>query len=403
MSNSTRVLTFPSDKDVGVLSQWNLEKNRWEKIGAAQGEITVPLKAKLLLRVLDPSTPKGFWRGPLTFLESLEPNALAKLDLSRVTDYHETPDEGKGYFAPIARQTGLVGLDVSSKQLEYIDESVRLKIKDLRLDAGDDDTLIDLVSKMHALTTFTCTRCGFTSDGIAALESLTNLTHLTMVNSRCEIEEWALKKLNKGLEKLVADDIRVGDFSFLREFPELSIVGALDSGWLNDDGLKELSHCKKISTLRLSNCYPITDEGFKYLSEFTELETLQADGTGVTDAGLIALQHATRLQTLYLSKTKVQGDGLRYLEKLPQLDELILTVCKLNQSGIESIAKIPTLTKLRLDESDLSQCSLVALANSRSLTHLYLFNATMSDDIEELRRQLPKCEIAGPKHSPVYG
>lgn len=396
MSNTTRILSFPKDKGVGYLSEWNQETQSWDKIGEAQGEVAVAIDAQIRLAIwnLSPDS-RGWWHESLDFLAVLEPNALACLELERIgsVNYNEE------YFAPVATQTDLVGLKVGPTELALLPNSVRVQIRNLDLDSGDDDTLIKCVSKMTSLESLRGGGCHYTSEGIAALSSLPNLQYITLANNQPAIKGWAIKKLNKGLKKLVIDQISYEDFTFLREFPDLNMVGGFNDNWLDDEALKELRNCKKMRFIRLTHAHPVTDEGFKHISEFSELETLYADGAQITDSGLTAIKNNKKLRKLSLAKTKITGDGLNILENLIELVDLDLGECTLNQAAVDAISKLPNLKKLSLTRSDLTDCSLSPLALVQSLERLYLADATISGDIEELKKEMPNCEIF---HGAVY-
>ena len=274
MSNTTRILTFPKDKGVGFLAKWNQENQSWDQIGEARGRVAVPRDAQIRLTVwnLSPES-RGWWLDSLAFLEALEPDALARLELERIGSVNQNEE----YFASVATQKDLTDLRVGPTELSFLPKSVRVKVRNLDLDSGDDDTLIKCVSKMTSLESLRGGGCHYTSEGIAALSSLPNLQYITLANNQPAIKGWAIKKLNKGLKKLVIDKISYEDFSFLREFPELNMVGGFNDNWLDDEALRELRNCKKMRFIRLTHAHPLTDEGFKHLSEFSELETLYAD------------------------------------------------------------------------------------------------------------------------------
>lgn len=87
--------------------------------------MTVPSDAKIKLKVWDLSTDRGWWTGPLTFLDFLESDALACIDLARVLIGIGEPNE---LMSNLDKQKNLVGLHISGYNLSHVPESVRNNI-----------------------------------------------------------------------------------------------------------------------------------------------------------------------------------------------------------------------------------------------------------------------------------
>lgn len=78
----------------------------------------------------------------------------------------------------------------------------------------------------------------------------------------------------------------------------------------------------------------ITDNGLKFLADWTDLQELSLDGTHVTDNGLQHLAKMKKLQRLVLSDTRVTDAGMTHLTKLPALKDVQMFNTKVTESGV---------------------------------------------------------------------
>jgi hypothetical protein len=141
----------------------------------------------------------------------------------------------------------------------------------------------------------------------------------------------------------------------------------------------------------------VTDDGLKELSNLRNLTTLNLSRTNVTDAGLKELANLKNLTTLYLHETKVTNVGMKELAKLKNLTVLNLGDTKVTDAGVKELANLKSLTTLDLSHTEVTDAGLKELANLKNLTTLNLsFTKVTKDGVAALQKALPKCLIRGP-------
>ncbi len=88
--------------------------------------------------------------------------------------------------------------------------------------------------------------------------------------------------------------------------------------------LKELTPLKQqVISLNMTNM-PVKDEEVKTIAQFTNLEKLVLNGTGITDKTLPELKRCIKLKSLSLSNTKITAEAFTILPALPSLREVYL-------------------------------------------------------------------------------
>jgi hypothetical protein len=100
--------------------------------------------------------------------------------------------------------------------------------------------------------------------------------------------------------------------------------------------------------------------------------------TNVDDAGLERLRVFTQLRTLNLDGTKVSDEGLAHLKGLP-LQALHLNGTKVSDEGLADLDGLP-LQVLNLNDTQITDAGLAHLSDSRDLSSLYLANTLITDE-----------------------
>ena len=85
--------------------------------------------------------------------------------------------------------------------------------------------------------------------------------------------------------------------------------------------------------------------------------------------------------------------GLRLEAKLQKLTELTLSSTKITDAGLKEVAKLQNLDWLSLSGTKITDAGIGELAKLRKLTSLYLPRAISDENIKELQKALPDCEI----------
>jgi hypothetical protein len=165
----------------------------------------------------------------------------------------------------------------------------------------------------------------------------------------------------------------------------------------------------------------ITDGGLKELVQFQNLQSLHLFGKNITDDGAKEIAKLKKLEQLYLSCTKMTATGLKDLAKLQSITRLSLSQmdvteemlkevaefkdltrfdfsfnkCEVTIAGMKQIAKLGKLEKLGFFNVDVSDAAAKELGRSKNLKDLDFLNTKVTEaGAEELRKQLPKCEIS---------
>ena len=109
--------------------------------------------------------------------------------------------------------------------------------------------------------------------------------------------------------------------------------------------VREISHCKAVTFMNLSENRKITDEGMRALAEMTHLTGVNLSSCSLNDVGIGRLTALTRLETLNISFcNKLTDTSLRHLRKLTRLTYLDLQGCvKISQKTVAMLER-KTLT-----------------------------------------------------------
>ncbi|XP_057792263.1 F-box/LRR-repeat protein 3 [Salvia miltiorrhiza] len=167
----------------------------------------------------------------------------------------------------------------------------------------------------------------------------------------------------------------------------LEEIDLTDCSGINDIGLKYLSRCSELVSLKLGLCSNISDKGLSYMasncSKIQELDLYRCAGIG--DGGLAAISHGCKkLKALNLSYCDgVTDKGMEYLSSLKELS--ILEMRALRNITATGLTKLASGCR-RLAELDLKNCEEIddsgfwALAYySRNLQQINVCGCAISD------------------------
>ena len=110
----------------------------------------------------------------------------------------------------------------------------------------------------------------------------------------------------------------------------------------------------QLTSLNLRGCDKITDTGLEHVAQLTQLTSLDLRSCAkITDTGLEHVAQLTQLTSLNLSGCyKITDTGLEHVAQLTQLTSLDLYDCgNITDTGLEHVAQLTQLTSL-----DLSVC-----------------------------------------------
>lgn len=294
-STTTRVLHFPKDQALGILSiedrtygseyfqhnfdpslPWAMDARlldldtAWESIGVARGDVTVPADQAIALRLLlkprpselaHPNLRNRCFADPedLTGLSQLEPNNLGMLFVGTLG---EKTDADERIVKPLSGLTGLKMLrlhrtGMTNKGMEYL-------------------------RNLRSLRSLELTETGVSDAGMAVLKDLPALEYVDL---------WTATG-DAGLK-------------YLGQSPNLRWL-RIRITRIQGPGLAELANLAHLERLCLSGSIPISDRHIQYLEGLTHLKSLTLWGEaceGLTDASLASIGKLTDLEELHFVRT----------------------------------------------------------------------------------------------------
>ncbi|KAL8140998.1 hypothetical protein V2J09_007019 [Rumex salicifolius] len=156
---------------------------------------------------------------------------------------------------------------------------------------------------------------------------------------------------------------------------------------VDDEGLKSISRCKNLSSLKLGICNNVTDEGLIQVgiccSKIVDLDLYRC--IGINDSALLAIsQGCPGLETINMSYCKdITDNSLLALSKCSNLNTLECRGCPLITSmGLVAIAAgCRQLTKLDIKKcSNIDDFGMIPLARfSQNLRHINLSYSSITD------------------------
>ncbi|MDB5392198.1 MAG: TonB domain/peptidase domain protein [Planctomycetaceae bacterium] len=223
---------------------------------------------------------------------------------------------------------------------------------------GLGDVALQGVSGLKSLRELSLGECGITDTGVKWLETLPQLTHLTI----------------SGEGRLT--DAALGSIGKLKQLKQLSLssyVATKELGWMrfSGEGIRQLSGLRGLEELHLVGQsvpadaldFPqlkslslgsaeIDDACAERIAKFKNLESLNLVYTNISDAGLKAIATLPELKRLTLDSRTITDAGIAHLKQLPQLESITLRVSNLTDESLKHLAGIPSLRRIDLYGSD---------------------------------------------------
>jgi hypothetical protein len=117
----------------------------------------------------------------------------------------------------------------------------------------------------------------------------------------------------------------------------LTGVDFLASG-MNDEGVKTLSDCKQLQSVRISGG-TATDAAFATLGGLKNLNNLDVSNTAFGDAAAAAFAGHRNLNTIQVANTPLTDEGLSKLQGIKSLTALVLSGSKVSVEAAEAFQK----------------------------------------------------------------
>jgi hypothetical protein len=335
---ATKVLHFPQDQSLGVLSvedrtpgseyaqhnfdpslPWAMDAKlldldtAWETLGVAQGDVTVPADRDIALRILLKARPS----------ELVHPNLRDRC------------------FADPEELTGLSALEPNDLGMLFVSS--------LGERTYADERVIKPLSRLTGLKMLRLSRTGVTDKGMEYLRSLRSLRSLQIMEPRVGDAGLAVLKYLPALE-YVDLYTATGDagLKYLGQLPNLRWL-RIRMGRLRGPGLAELANLPRLERLSLwGDGWGLTDRHIKHLESLTRLKSLTLWGTDappLTDASLASISKIASLEELYFVRiaTRFTSVGVAHLESLKNLKKVDFG-SMIDHASMRHLLDMPSLT-----------------------------------------------------------
>lgn len=223
--------------------------------------------------------------------------------------------------------------------------------------AGIGDAAIRAVQGLKSLRELRVSMCGTTDAGVKLLESMPQLTSLSLQEGR--LTDTALASIGK-LKRLkylgltsYGGDVHYGRMRFTAT------------------GIRHLAGLRELEQLHLVGHEVPAD-----MLAFEQLTSLSLGGPLVSDACAARIAEHRHLESLILSYTSISDDGLKQIARIPTLRRLDIDSRVITDAGIEHLKRLPALEHLTLRDDHVTNESLRHLAEIKTLTRLQLYGSS---------------------------
>ena len=203
----------------------------------------------------------------------------------------------------------------------------------------------------------------------------------------------------------------------LHFLPDLRHLNLIDTK-VTSAGIAQIAELVQLKTLSIRAAPAVDDTALDHLGKLKQLEWLDLGDTAVTDDGLAKLRYLQNLTMLDLSGTRISNEGLVHLRGLSHLIDLRLSATRIDDAGLTTVGQLKGLQALRLGKTLISNAGLRDVAALRELQSLDLWPTDVSasglrhlarlprliflslgphvsvNAAEQLRRDLPRCQIS---------
>ena len=162
-----------------------------------------------------------------------------------------------------------------------------------------------------------------------------------------------------------------------------------------DADIREIRNLQGITSLSMGTSIHgavgpfITDEGFSYIRNWNQLQTISFSHLGISDKRLKYLSGLSNLKKLVLIETGITNAGLAHLAELNQLEELWLDFNpQLSDDGLAHLQNLNNLKVLRFFQSPITDAGLANLKNAKDLEELQVGKSKITDESMKLIGQM---------------
>jgi len=397
-----RILHFPTDRSLGTVyirdasvrreietfHHWiDGTHDRWETLGEAQGDVSIPAGQIVKLRV-----SVAGWKNPSP-LARLTADDIDKLVIDGLGASREegeahgifrTDSAGDAIMPHLAHLTGLKELNLSltfvtGTGLRHIEKMKSLEC--LSLPRNVSDAGMNHVAKLTGLKRLYSKENNITSRGLASLAVLRELEELELGCNRMEDDGLVHLKQFPRLQYLMlwgkgftpAAMVHVKEIRSLRIFYPGSPI-------TDDEGLAQLATLPKLERLSLYHCEGITDAGLAHVAKMASLRQLDLGGARISDVGGEHLHRLTKLEWLDMPGTLSRPALVELLATKPHLRTLRGgTNATSGDEVLEQVGKMADMEHLLLHGQNLTDEGLAHLTTCRKLKGLTMMSCPITN------------------------
>ncbi len=148
---------------------------------------------------------------------------------------------------------------------------------------------------------------------------------------------------------------------------------------IGDKELDEMAPIKEHLVRLFISSDKITEQGYKKLFIYTNLELLNIKSQNFNDSCSTIFTEMKKLNQLRLEKTKITDKTLKEVSNLKKLELLDVSDTKISDDGLEYVAEMPRLKYLEINGTKISDKGLEILSKSKSLTSIRMRSVNATD------------------------
>ena len=192
--------------------------------------------------------------------------------------------------------------------------------------------------------------------------------------------------------------------------PVFLMIGYSENGGNNDIGTGLLNQLEKLPSLRRvmfdsiaivdvssGHRHRFSDSDLQVFSTLHHLESLSIQIADIRGDGVAYLSNLTNLGSLEFYSTPLDDAGMEKISKMEWLRSLVCAGTRITNKSLQYIQHLTNLDGLNLCDNDISDDALPCLKRLTNLRTLFLRKTHVTaGGIRELQKSLPNCKISSP-------
>jgi hypothetical protein len=204
----------------------------------------------------------------------------------------------------------------------------------------------------------------------------------------------AMKKATRPIHLSLRDiSIKKPDFEQIALADYDIVEMDLSNSDIDDDTARLLAKCRKLRTIKLSNCLSVDGSCIEAIAA-CPLKRLELQGTQVNDNTCKMIRHLSNLEELVLSNTAVTDTGVQEFEQLRLLRTLGLFQCDISDESVCRFASWGNIKVIDVRRNPhVTDKALDCIGNSGSISRVGLDRPDLPSDLIPLMNGLTEKAI----------